>query len=287
MENLWIFYALSGLLVLGLWDFIKKLLLAKWANKELFLITCFLIYVPVFALNMLFQGNVDVTWEILKHALIVWVADFFIPLWMLISLKYLNVSFALVAIRLISSFLVLFVGMNILWDQLSLYNIFWFFLWAFSIYLLSGFSFKNMWKIHTKWLVGAALCIWWIVLSHSYLKHIIVDVNVHDFMTLKFLVSFICISMYIFLRKKYQDFNITDFKISLPYALLSAFLFVLHFLYILPNIYINGTLSLSYKILSYSLIVPILMSVFFLWEKITKKKAFAFMLTIISIALFV
>jgi uncharacterized membrane protein len=77
-----------------------------------------------------------------------------------------------------------------------------------------------------------------------------------------------------------------DFKLSLPYGAITSVLFVAHFLYFLPNIYLLGPLSLGYKILSYSLIVPILLSIIFLGEKVDRKKSIAFILTIISIALF-
>jgi hypothetical protein len=57
-------------------------------------------------------------------------------------------------------------------------------------------------------------------------------------------------------------------------------------LYFLPNIYLLGPLSLGYKMLSYSLIIPIVLSVIFLWEPVNKTRIFAFGLTVISIFLF-
>jgi hypothetical protein len=50
--------------------------------------------------------------------------------------------------------------------------------------------------------------------------------------------------------------------------------------------YLLGPLSLSYKMLSYSLVVPIILSVIFLWEPINRTRLVAFGLTVASIFLF-
>lgn len=287
MQNLWIFYSLAGLLALWLWDYIKKLVLSRWWNKELFLLVCFLLYVPIFLINMLFQGTGNYDIWLIKSAVFLWLTDFCIPLGMLTTLKYLNVSFALVSVRLISSFIILFIGTQLFWDNLSISNIVWFLLWAISIFLLSWVSIKDIWAMHKKWFIALSITILWIIISNSYFKYIVSDINIHDFMALKFSVSFFAISMYIFLRKKYQNFTLHDFRNILPFAGITTIIFVVHFLYLLPNIYLLWPLSLSYKILSYSLLVPIILSVIFLGEKLDQKKTIALVLTIISITLFI
>ena len=50
--------------------------------------------------------------------------------------------------------------------------------------------------------------------------------------------------------------------------------------------FIEGSLSIVYKIISYSIFIPILLSVIFYKEKITIRKTFAFALTIISLWFF-
>lgn len=287
MVNLWIFYALAWLLALWLWDYIKKLVLSKWANKELFLLVCFSLYVPIFFINMLFQGGASISSIDIRDGMILGFTDFLIPLWMLTALKYLNVSFALVTIRLVSSFILLFLWIYTLWDQLSVKNILGFILWAWAIFLLSWFRTNELWNFNLKGTIWLFICTLWIILSHWYLKYIVEGANIPDLMAVKFFITFICVVLYIVVRKKYSSFSKNDFQKIIPYAGITAILFVAHFLYFLPNIYLLWPLSLSYKILSYSLIIPILLSIIFLWEKITKKKALAFLLTVISIALFI
>ena len=50
--------------------------------------------------------------------------------------------------------------------------------------------------------------------------------------------------------------------------------------------YYGGNVAIVYKIISYSLFIPIILSIIFYKEKVTPKKMIAFLLTILSIALF-
>ena len=88
-------------------------------------------------------------------------------------------------------------------------------------------------------------------------------------------------------RNKFENFNKVEVKKILKYAFISCFLFVSYFLYILPQMYILGTLSLSYKMISYSLFVPVILSLIIYKEEISKKKIFAIFLTIVSVTLFI
>jgi hypothetical protein len=58
---------------------------------------------------MFLQGTGNFYPDLLQSGLIIGILNFFIPLGMLTALKYLNVSFALVSIRIISSFMILFI----------------------------------------------------------------------------------------------------------------------------------------------------------------------------------
>lgn len=286
MENSWIFFALGGMIALGLWDYIKKVVLSRWIQKEVFLLTCFLLYIPAFWLIYFFFGTGQFQVEEITAAIIVGVCNFFVPLGMLTAFKYLNMSFALVSIRLISSFLILWVGVYFLADNLSLYNFVWFFLWAIAIFLLSGYRIGKKIDLHPKWIIAACVCIIWIVVSNSYFKYILPEINIYDYMPLQFTITGSLIYFYMIARGKMSEFTLKEFQKSLPFAAMTGIIFLFHFLYFLPNIFLLWTLSLSYKMLSYSLVVPILLSIIFLWEPVNRMRIFAFGLTIISIFLF-
>ncbi len=286
MENSWIFFALAWMIALGLWDWFKQMVLAKWGKKEIFLFWCFVLYCFFIIINFFIKGTYYFPWELIISGTIIGFLNSFIPISILAAFQYLNRSFALVTLRITSSFLILFVGIFILWDNLSLYNILWFILGIGAIFLLSGYRFGSWLKLHWKGLLGLVVAITGIVLSNSYFKYIVADVDINNFMLIQFNVSFFFIICYMFLRGKFADMSMEQTKIVLPYAFYSAIVFIPQFLYFLPNIYLLWPLSLSYKMLSYSLIVPILLSVIFLWEPVNKTRIFAFGLTIISIFLF-
>lgn len=189
--------------------------------------------------------------------------------------------------RVISSVVILFIWMRILWDNLNTANIIWFLMWIVAIYLLSGFNFWKKHKISKKWIIALSATTIAIIWSHSYFKYIVTDININNFMILKFLVSFICIIIYMIIRWKFSEFNKKQIKLIWPFALITGILFTTQFLYFLPNIYLNWPLSLSYKILSYSLVVPIILSIIFYKDKVTKKKIIAFVLTLVSLGLFI
>lgn len=287
MEKLWIFYALGWFLALWLWDFIKKMVVSKGWNKEVFLILSFILYIIIFGINVLINWNYQFESNLLQSALIIWILDFCISLWMLTALKYLEVSFAFISIRLVTSFLILFIWIYILWDILNIYNIIWFALWIIAIFLLSWFNFFERHKIHKKWLLAMIITIISITLSNSYFKYIVWSINIDNFMLIKTFVSFLCIILYMTVRKKFNNFNKIQIQKIAPYLIITSLLSVTFYLIFLPNMYLLWPLSLWYKILSYSLIIPLILSIIIFKEKVNTVKIIAFILTFISIFLFI
>jgi hypothetical protein len=92
--------------------------------------------------------------------------------------------------------------------------------------------------------------------------------------------------LYLYVRKKYDRISLQKIIQVSKYSLVPVILFPIFLLYLLPNLYTYGPLSLGYKILSYSIMIPIILSVIFLWEPVDKTRIFAFGLTVISIFLF-
>jgi hypothetical protein len=284
---MWLIYWLLGLLTLWLGDFTKKALIRKGWDKDVYLFVCFIFYTLILWTNYFLSSHFIIDSHLLRSALIIGFFDFLTPIWLLTALKYLDTSLTFISIRILSSFLILYIWIYILWDQLSIYNIVWFFFWVIAIFFLSWFSFKEKHSIHKKWFLAVVISIIWITWAHSYFKYIVQDINIPSYVFFKFLVSFFFLILYMVIRRKFHNFNRKEVQLSIPYAITSCFLFSIFFLYIIPNIYILWPLSLWYKILSYSILVPIILSIIIYKEQITKKKILAFILTIISIILFV
>jgi len=287
METSWILFSLLSLFALWLGDFIKKLMISKWWDKDVFLSTCFVLFIFAFWINYFFQWIGVFTINTLKAAFIIGSCNFVIPLGILTSFKYLNISFALVTMRIVTSSAILFIGIFLLDDSLSLYNLAWFILWFIAIFLLSGFKWwATQEKMHPKWIIALCWAIIWIIISNSYYKYVVADLPIHDYTPLQFSFTGAWIVIYMILRKKTNLMTKQAISKIFWFALLNVSIFVVYFLYLLPTMYLLWPLSLSYKMLSYSLVVPILLSVIFLWEPVNRTRIIAFWLTIISIFLF-
>ena len=288
MELSWLIYSLLGLFFIWFADFTKKVMLKNWWNKDVFLFVCFSLYMVALTINFWFNFDTSsIDSSLVKSSFIIWFFDFITPIWMLAWLKYLDTSFMFISTRLSSSFFILFIGIYILGDTLSAYNIIWFLLWVISLFLLSWFSFKEKHNINKKGILAIFVALTWMIWAHSYFKYIVNDINIDTFMFLKFWFSLIFLIIYMLIRKKFEHFNKIEIKKIFKYAIVSCFLFVSYFLYILPQMYMLWTLSLSYKMISYSLFVPVLLSLIVYREEISKKKIFAILLTVLSVTLFI
>ena len=283
---MWFIYSLLGLLSLWMTDFIKKAMLKKWLDKEVFILLSGVFYLIILWINYYFASDFIINDTLIQSVFVIGFFDFLTPVWLLTALKYIDTSLAFISIRITASFLVLYIWTQILWDNLSLYNIIWFFVWVIAIFFLSWFNFKDKHKIHKKWILAVIIAIIWVTWAHSYFKYVVNDINIASYTFFKMVISCLFIILYMTLRKKFKNFNIKEIKKIIFYTILSCSIFTIYYLYLMPNIYMLWPLSLWYKFLSYSIIVPIILSTILYKEKITTMKIFAFILTIISIGLF-
>gem|GEM_PF-1148909 len=101
-------------------------------------------------------------------------------------------------------------------------------------------------------------------MSHAYFKYIVADINIHDFVFLQFVVTFLCIILYMTLRRQFHHVTVASIRKTFLFSFSNVMVYVVYVLYLLPNVYLLGPLSLGYKILSYSVIVPVILSWIFL-----------------------
>lgn len=286
MDYVWYSYCLLGLLILGLGDYIKKIVTLKKYDKDVFLSVCFLLYALLFFINFLVFWDGSITQKEILTALPAGAFDVLIPLGMLAALKYSDSSLAFVSIRMITSFTLLAIWAWYFNDNLHVLNLLWFGLWALAIFMLSGFEFGKKHDVSKKWLLGIIMAIFWVTCAYSYFKYFVDLVDIPSFMFLKFSFMALFLFIYMAVRKKWKHFTKKNIKNVLWYAAITTILFLLQFWYVLPKMYSLWPLSISYKILSYSLAVPILLSVIFHNETLTRKKTIAFFLTAMSLLFF-
>lgn len=287
MEKIWILYALWGLLCAGLMDFNKKIVLMRGYTGEVYLLTTSVLFFIFFWCYALLFWDNYFNLELIAQGIIYGITTFLTPLWMLTAYKYSSVSFSLVTIRLIASFLLLLVGVFIIWDHVSILNILWFIFWMVAIFLLSWWKKWSTKDIHIKGILWMLIAIFAIVFGHSFLKYIVVDVNMPDFVAVQTTSSLAAMVGYLYIRKKFDHISLKKMLRVSKYSMVPLVLFPMFLLYFLPNLYIYGPLSLGYKILSYSIVIPILLSIIFYREPIDKTRIIALGLTLVSILLFI
>ena len=286
MEYSWVIFALWAMLCSGVGTFVKKLCVNAWRDKDVFIFTSFCLYLPFFTMNMLVQWEQDFQWIVLIGAIVVGILNSTIPIGSMAAFKYVNISFALVSMRLITSFLILMIWVWILWEELSWFNYLWFLMWAVAIFLLSWYKLWWALGLHWKGIIWMVLAIIWNIGTHTGYKYFLPNTNVHDFMFILYVASFICILLYMGYRDQFRKVTMLEMKKCIPYSFCNLILYWVTFLYFIPNLYTFWTLSLGYKMLSYSLIIPIILSIIFLWEPVNRTRIAAFGLTIFSIFLF-
>jgi hypothetical protein len=155
-----------------------------------------------------------------------------------------------------------------------------------AIYLLSWFELWKKHKMSQKGFIGIILAIVWITLGNSYFKFYVDEIDIPSFMFLKFSFTALLVFWYLTIRKRWKNFSVESVKNILWYAFVTTILFLLQFWYVFPEIYRLWPLSISYKILSYSLAVPIILSIIYNKESLTTRKKYAFLLTALSLLFF-
>ncbi|MCA9460330.1 MAG: EamA family transporter [Nanoarchaeota archaeon] len=202
---------------------------------------------------------------------------------MMNALKYLPTSTYFIGVRLGSSFVLLAFGIIFFKDIISNLEFFGYILGIFAIILL----FEKEKKEKTNFKKGVPILLFGIlslVVGHSITKYFSLNNEITpSILTLAFLFSIIF--SFIFGYKNIKK-NLIHLKPIFLINLVQGFLYVFYFI-MLFYVYKIGDLGISYKIQSYSPFIPIILSAIIYKEKITKKRALAIVLTILSLWFFV
>ncbi|USN57838.1 MAG: EamA family transporter [Candidatus Peribacteria bacterium] len=201
------------------------------------------------------------------------------------ALKHVSSSLFFINYRVISSLLLLLTGVLFFGEELSAYNLLGFALGFIVFFLLyeNEKSEKKEKDIRTGMLyLGGAIVL--AGLGHTIFKCISSEVDIYSFYFFRGLTAGICISLFLFVFQK-KRVQVPSVGVVIL-ALIHAVLFTSYYVYFLQKAYAFGYLSISYKILSYSIFIPIILSIIFYKEKLTLKRVLAFILTVISVLFF-
>jgi drug/metabolite transporter (DMT)-like permease len=202
---------------------------------------------------------------------------------MMTALRYLPTSVYFVNVRLISSFVLLFVGIIFFGDSVPIDKWIGFFVGVMAMVLLfeKDSSTKNVNYKKGIWILVLGAVV--LVFSHALYKSFaaVTDI-VPTFLLITFLSAFLSAIVFghkqIKINKRYFK---EIFVINLGLAVLYFYYFVMLF-----KVYAVGSLGISYKIQSYSPFIPIVLAAIVYKEKISFKKKIALVLVAVSLWFF-
>lgn len=204
------------------------------------------------------------------------------------SLKYLDSSTFFINYRILSSIFLMIVWMIFFSEMLSYKEYIGIFLWFVIFYLLMDKKYK--WESDKKmWKWYSYLMVWvvWVGILQSISKNF--ALHDYDYSNYLFYSSIIWILSTYILRWKWDSIKkimkIKSFKMFV-FLLFSWIIFTLYTLTAFLWMKFWWNMVVVYKIVSYWLFIPIILSIIIYKEKVTPKKVLAFILTILSIWLF-
>lgn len=289
MED-WLLYALITSLWVGFYWFAQKVKAEHPEQSD----TGFIFYTYlIFLLTGLWW--IYVTWEVEnfydKRAMLyaLWVMFLYtiVVKTRLLSLRYLSSSSYFINYRIFSSIWLLFLWVFLFSESISVKEIAWVFVGFLVFYLLLEKKSESETKTDMKkWFFY--MFIWSLCIAglQSFNKDFALSwLNVYSLVLYSWVFWIIFALLLKGGEKVSSVMKIQNFKHGI-------FLFVSWIIFSVATVtnnlaFVWGDLAIVYKIISYSLFIPIILSVIFYKEKLGYKKLLAFILTILSIFLFI
>lgn len=285
----WIIFALIAAVSTGLYGFSQKVESESTikASSFIFYVQLGSIVVPL-ASVLMFDGNLWITPSVLIFSFVCSILYILVLKCRIASLRTLTSSAFFINYRIFSSMLLLVAGQMVFSEEISRNEYIGVWLWFIICYLLFDTQrAKTEKKDFLKWymfLVLAVVLISSIWLLNKWFLQYSDNVSAYIFYSGVF-------GMLITLLLKWKDTMkevlVIKNKKDAQFFFLAALSLVIANYTNMLALLSGWDIAIVYKIISYSLFVPIILSMIFYKEKLTLKKAIAFILTIISILLFV
>ncbi len=289
--ELWVIYSLISCVAVWLFGFFQKIESeSKSVNTNGFIIYAHvsMILLPL-VMFLTWFSQITVNLELIFYAIVMNFMYIIILKTRLKSLKFLSSSTYFINYRIFSSILLLLFGQILFWEIISLREYLGIFLWFVIFYFLLEKKTKKesnqdlkKWYLFLSAGVGLLSVIW---LAQK--QFTLWDFDIVSYIFYSWFAGIFSTYM---MRKKGETLK-GILKISrkkdILFLTLTSIIFPIWMYCNLQALMAGGDVAVVYKIISYSLFIPIILSVIFYKEKITLNKIFAFILTIASIWLFV
>jgi len=283
-------YALGWSITTGIYGFLQKIEAESNMNRNSFILYShvWMIVYPLIYL-LITWWKIDFNMQIFLYALLLNTMYVIIMKFRLKSLEYIDSSSYFINYRIISSILLLIFGQIFFWEIITMKEYFWILLWFFIFYLLLEKKYKKESdnKLY-KWFIY--LAIWIILISLIWIiqkNFILLSLDFSSYIFFSWITGSIVTLLMSWKDKIIKDIISVEKKKDSLFLFICATIFPLGMFCNLKAIDAGGDVAIVYKIISYSLFIPIILSIIFYKEKITMKKLLAFVFTIASIGLFI
>lgn len=282
MELSWFVWALLTTLSIGLVGFINKIIVEKKYNQGLSAISFYGAQSIIYLLLLIFLANYQVSVTVITFGILWGLLDYFYIRARFISLEGISSSLFFINARLFSSLALLLLGILFFGDIISTKEYIGFFL-GFVVFALLFEKEKIKNENYKKGILFLGIGIVLIIIIHFGIKYITTILNNIFLLFFSYALTGLIIALMINRRNLKKEIKNKAGTIYWNVAHALLFFFYIYFLFRTYNL---ADLGIAYKIQSYSLFIPIILSIIVYNEKINTKKIIAFILTIISLWFF-
>ncbi len=286
MENFWFLLSIVSCIFSGLNSFISKILSQKKYDTSAFFIYAFFSSTIYFFIYYLIKQNFSFSYLVFIMGFLSAIFWFCTIYFKIEGLKYIDSIIFFPIYKVFSNILVLIIGIIFFTEFLTIKQSIGFGLGLFVPMLLINKIEFNSQKKFKKGIILCFVVIIAAILTNFVSKSVTkLDLNIDLYIMLTSLFSLI-LSQFIFKKKNGQAKTNGNTKTLLIYGFLSGFcIFIISYTYVYALKY--GDLSIIYMIQSFSILIPIILSIIFYKESINVKKILAIILTIVSLILFI
>lgn len=290
MQEYWIYYAIAASVCIGFYGFAQKIKaeIPDQSDNGFILYSYLLMWLSAFTGPIFFGSSLDIrNVDTMLYALAITFFYIIIVKTRLVSLRYLSSSTYFINYRIASSLWLLIVWIIFFSESISLKEIIWIGIWFVVFYLLieKKSQSESLWDIK-KWflflLIGSLAVTWvqWVAKNFA-----LSDLDIFTLVLWQWIFGVIFVLLLKWKETLWQVWEIKGIK-HLWFLLFSWIIFWAATIF---NNYalIWWDLAIVYKVISYSLFIPIILSIIIYKEQVTTKKIVAFVLTILSIFLFI
>ncbi len=283
MLSSWFLSALLVALSVGLVGFINKVIVEKGYSQPMSMVVFYTVQVITYALAFLLIGNYNIVLPMVVLGVLWGVGDYINFRLRFISLQGISSSLFFINSRLFSAIALLILGVVFFGDMISIYEYI-----GFAIgFAVLGLLFEKE-KVenpnYRKGLIALSASIFVLILLHFGIKYATTILD--NIFVLFFSFAFTGLTISVITNKRQLALHTENLSKIIYLNIVHAFLFFFY-IYFLFNTYKLADLGIAYKMQSYSIFVPIILSIIVYKEKVGYKKVLAFVLTIVSLWFFV